>query len=168
MANLYAPPQAAVRDIVDPAATTVLAERGTRLGASILDGVIFAGLVYVPFLVFGAIGAAASTSDNDAASAGVIGLGFVLALVGFVIWSWFTIRSMMRNGQSIAKKMVGIKVVRRDGSAVSFGRLFWLRNGLVWAMGLIPLFSFVDSLFIFGESRQCLHDKIADTIVILA
>ena len=31
-------------------------------------------------------------------------------------------------GQSIAKKMLGIKVVRTDGSPVSLGRLIWLRN----------------------------------------
>jgi uncharacterized RDD family membrane protein YckC len=168
MSNPYAPPQAVVHDVVDPAATNVLAERGTRFGASLLDGAIFIALVYVPFMVFGAIGAAASTSQSDAGAAGMIGLGFLLALVGFAIFSWFTVRNMLRNGQSIGKKMVGIKVVRRDGSTVSFGRLFWLRNALVWMLGVIPLFSIIDSLFIFGESRQCLHDKIADTIVIVA
>ena len=96
------------------------------------------------------------------------GKGYVFALVGFVIWCWFTIRNLVRNGQSIAKKMLAIKVVRRDGSPVSLGRLFWLRNAIVGVLGVIPLFSIIDALFIFGESRQCIHDKIADTIVVLA
>lgn len=167
MANLYAPPQAEVRDIVDPGAT-VMAERGTRLGASILDGLIFGALVYLPFLVVGGVGAMAASASNEPASPGILGAGLVLAIVGFAVWAWFTVRSLLRNGQSIAKKMLGIKVVRRNGTAVSFGRLFWLRNVLVWALSLIPLFSFVDSLFIFGESRQCLHDRIADTVVLKA
>jgi hypothetical protein len=33
---------------------------------------------------------------------------------------------------------------------------------------MIPLFGIIDALFIFGDARQCLHDKIADTIVIKA
>ena len=38
-------------------------------------------------------------------------------------------------------------------------------NGL---LGIIPLYGLIDPLFIFSESRQCLHDKLADTIVIKA
>ena len=168
MSNLYAPPQAAVRDVADPAVTVVLAERSTRLGASIIDGLVFGLLVYAPFIALGVVGAAASNSGNEAGASGMMGLGFVVGLAGFAIFCWLTIKNMIANGQSIGKKMVGIKVVRRDGSPVSLGRMIWLRNVLVWAMGLIPLFGLVDSLFIFAESRQCLHDKIADTIVVVA
>jgi hypothetical protein len=35
-------------------------------------------------------------------------------------------------------------------------------------ISFVPLYTIVDHLFIFGESRQCLHDKLADTIVIQA
>jgi hypothetical protein len=33
---------------------------------------------------------------------------------------------------------------------------------------IVPFYFLIDVLFIFGERRQCLHDKIADTIVINA
>ena len=33
---------------------------------------------------------------------------------------------------------------------------------------MLPLFGIIDALFIFGETRQCLHDKLADTIVVEA
>jgi hypothetical protein len=58
--------------------------------------------------------------------------------------------------------------VRSDGSAVSLGRVFWLRNVLNGVISIIPLYAFVEVLFIFSESRQCLHDKMADTIVVKA
>ena len=48
------------------------------------------------------------------------------------------------------------------------GGIFWLRNVVNGLLGIIPLYGIIDALFIFGESRQCLHDKIADTIVIKA
>lgn len=47
---------------------------------------------------------------------------------------------------------------------MSFGRVFWLRNFINGLIAIIPFYALVDLLFIFGESRQCLHDRIADTI----
>jgi len=163
MTNPYAPPQAVVRDVFARSAI-VPADRGTRFGAAILDTFIFMMLVYVPF--FG--GALISTAGSNPAdgTGAVVGIG--IALVGLAVWCWFTIRYVLQNGQSIAKKMVGIKVVRSDGSPVSVGRVFWLRNFLNTLLSVIPVYGLVDSLFIFADSRQCLHDKIADTIVIKA
>jgi len=168
MTNPYAPPRASVRDIADPTALNAPADRGTRLGAAILDGIILMVMVYMPLMfvaVFaGAAGAAAG--DSVAGALGVVGLG--LTLVGFTVWCWLTIRYIRRNGQSIAKKIVGIKVIRTDGSPASLGRVFWLRNVVNGLISIVPLYGLVDVLFIFGESRQCLHDKLADTVVVKA
>jgi uncharacterized RDD family membrane protein YckC len=168
MTNPYAPPQAAVRDIVDPSAQVVPADRGTRLGAAILDSIIFFVFVYLPFMVAAMTGAVAAESTNDSNFSALLGVGGILAVIGFIVWSWFTIKYMKDDGQSIAKKMMGIKVVRSDGSPASLGRLIWLRNVLNWALSIVPMYALVELLLIFGESRQCLHDKIADTIVIKA
>jgi len=173
MTNPYAPPRATVRDVADPGAKSVLADRGTRLGAAVLDSIAFLTMVYGPLLAFGVMTAFASspfasTSPNAQAAGGLLTMGLGAALVGFAVWCTITVRFLLRNSQSIGKKILGIKVVRSNGAPVSFSRLFWLRNFLVWIVSLIPLFGIVDSLFIFGESRQCLHDKIADTIVVVA
>lgn len=169
MSNPYAPPQAAVRDIVDPSLSSVVADRGTRLGAAILDSFIFMLMVYAP-VVIGAVAATAARQAAESAdpSNAAMGVGFVLGLIGLIVWSAITIVLMKRNGQSIGKKATGIKVVRSDGSPVSVSRLIWLRNVVNWIISIIPLYGFIDVLFIFGESRQCLHDKIADTIVVKA
>ena len=55
-----------------------------------------------------------------------------------------------------------------DGAPVTLGRLFWLRNLVNGLIGVIPFYAFIDHLFIFGDSRQCLHDKLADTLVVKA
>jgi len=142
----------------------VLADRGTRLGASILDTFFFVLVVYVPFFMGAFITGANGDPDDLSAMIG----GLLIALVGLVGFCCANIRTMARNGQSVGKKMVGIKVVRSDGSPASLGRLIWLRNVLNGVIAIIPAYGIIDSLFIFSESRQCLHDKIADTIVIKA
>src|SRR4029077_16599533 len=165
--NPYAPPRAIVKDVRDPRASIVPADRGTRLGATMLDGVIFAGMVYLPLIIM-AIGVPAvmRASGANSAAGPVLAVGGLITLGGFTAWCWFTIKYVRENGQSIAKRMLGIKVVRADGSSITLGRVFWLRNIVNACISIIPGYGLVDALFIFGESRQCLHDKLADTIVV--
>lgn len=166
MTNPYAPPQAAVADVVDPRLSIVAAERGTRLAAAILDGLLIGGMIYAPFFVgFGFGGLTGGRSFNTNAG---MAAGFVIGAIGFVVWCWLTVTFVRRNGQSIAKKLLNIKVVRSDGSPITLARIFFLRNVVNAMLSFIPLYGFIDLLFIFGEHRQCLHDKIADTIVVKA
>lgn len=159
MTNPYAPPQATVLDITDPAEGIVPAERGTRLGAAIVDSILFILIVYLPAVFAGITGASGG---------GGVFMWVGLTGIGFIAWSWITIKGVRRNGQSIAKKLFGIKVIRSNGTPVSLGRVFWLRNVINGILSFIPLYGVVELLFIFAESRQCLHDKIADTIVVKA
>jgi uncharacterized RDD family membrane protein YckC len=166
-ANPYAPPRARVRDVAAPRVTLVPAERSTRLGASIVDMLIFSAMVYLPMLVGSMIGVAGVESGNEAAGMLVL-IGLGLAFVGFIVWTWLTLKQMNATGQSLAKKYFNIKVVRSDGSPASLGNLIWKRNVLNWLLSIIPLYGLIEVLFIFGEERQCLHDRIADTIVVEA
>ena len=171
--NPYAPPRATVQDVAD--STDDPAGRDTRLVAVILDGIILTALVYVPMGVGIAMNGhplmlPAHGHSPPQFNMGAIfhGGGALLPLIGLVVWSWLTILYVSRNGQSIAKKLMGIKVVRKDGSKASLGRIFFLRNVVNIILAFIPLYGLVDALLIFGESRQCIHDKIADTIVVKA
>jgi uncharacterized RDD family membrane protein YckC len=167
MTNPYAPPQATVADVADPRLSNIEAERGTRLAAAILDGVFFGGMVYAPIMI-GFTFAGIAGGGRNLTMNGAMAAGLAIGLVGFTIWCWLTVTFVLRNGQSIAKKLLNIKVVRSDGSPITLGRLFFLRNVVNTALSMIPFYGFVDVLFIFGEQRQCLHDKIADTIVVKA
>ena len=169
--NPFRPPTAAVAEtgIVGAA----LAGRGERLGAVLLDGLIFGLMVYTPLMVTGFHSAytALITRQPLVWVAGMT-IGVALAGVMLVAWAVVSIVFVNRNGQSIAKKLIGIKVIRKDGSKAGLGRIFWLRNVVNILPSMIPLlggiYGLVDALFIFGEGRQCVHDKIADTIVVRA
>jgi uncharacterized RDD family membrane protein YckC len=158
-ANPYAPPQASVSDVVEAEVELEPASRGLRLGAVLLDGVISNIFVYVPFF----IGALISPVKNpdDVPVLPLLGM-----MVGLVAWLWITILFVARNGQTIAKKLLNIRVVRSDGTQASLGRIFWLRNFVPGLLNITVIFWIIDPFFIFGETRQCLHDKIADTIVV--
>ena len=169
--NPYAPPQAAVRDVTDPAFAMTMADRGTRFAAWLLDSIIFGAMVYGPFLfgafIAGAVSGATNGSDEATATAALTG-ALVITGIGFIAWLWLTLRFLSQNGQSIGKKLLNIKTVRSDGSRASLARIVWMRNVLNWIVSIVPLYGIIDALFIFGDDRQCLHDKIADTIVINA
>jgi uncharacterized RDD family membrane protein YckC len=166
--NPYAPPKAEVADADDRDVQAELAGRGERLAAAILDTIIGGALVGLPLLV-GMDWDQVSAGNWDAAFGAV---GGILAGIGSLIWIVVTIYLVNKNGQTMAKKMLGIKVVRSDGSRAGLGRIFWLRNVVNAIPGAIPyignVYGLVDSLFIFNDSRQCIHDKIADTIVVKA
>jgi uncharacterized RDD family membrane protein YckC len=166
-ANPYAPPRASVRDIADPRAAAELAGRGTRLGAALLDSLV--GLVIALPLMFAAVFALPGADGATSASANLWMIaGFGLSGAGVVAWVVMTLKYVRENGQTIGKKMVNIKVVRSDGSKATLGRIFWLRNIVNGLVNILPFYGILDHLFIFGQARQCLHDKIADTIVVKA
>lgn len=171
MPNPYAPPLASVRDIAIPHAMAEPADRGTRLAAALLDTIVFAVMVYAPLLLATLFAPMALDNSveaplDDGRASTMLAVSGGLTLVGFGVWLWLTLKYMKQNGQSIGKKILDIKVVRTDGTPVALGRYVWLRNVVNTLVSIIPLYGIVDVLFIFSESRQCLHDKIADTVVV--
>jgi len=182
--NNYAPPQSVVADIPAGEAGFEKASRGSRLGAVLLDGLIFS-LPLVPSYLIAAnalihsraarhanpYNAMANTAAFWTAMAGA-GIMFYLGLLADVVLIVVTTVFVYRNAQTIGKRLVGIKVARTDGSRAGLARIFWLRyllnSVLYWVPFLGGLYSLVDNLMIFGETRRCCHDHIADTIVIRA
>jgi len=159
-ANPYAPPQANVSDVPSEPVELDLAGRGVRLGAWLLDYVITNAFVYVPMFAGMAITGFNAQEPSP--------LAMVFPLIGWIAWAIVTAMLVAKNGQSIAKKLLNIKVVRTDGGKASLGRIFWLRNFVPALLVITIIFPLIDVLFIFGEEKQCLHDKIADTIVVIA
>ena len=90
-----------------------------------------------------------------------------LAWIGFAIYQ---LVMLYRHGQTLGKKILGIKIVRSDGSRAGLRRIVLLRYLVPGIIGAIPyvgfIFSLIDPLFIFGDEKRCVHDLMADTIVV--
>ena len=168
--NPYAPPKGTVRDM--PSEEIELASRLSRFLASLLDGIIAGLMISLPAAIVAAATGRLVLIEELERGGDIdlngLKLPFFLCVVGFIAWAWITLLLVARYGQTIAKRLLEIRVVRSDGSQASLGRIFWLRNVVNALLGIIPLYALIDLLFIFGERRQCIHDLLADTIVIKA
>lgn len=126
-----------------------LASRGTRLGAALIDGFI------------GAVPYAMVVVDTAPNAVRFLGVALLFALVGYQVYSVAT------RGQTIGKRLLGIRVVLKETGVNGGFVVNVLKRGLVTGLlNLVPGYFFVDSLFIFREDHRCLHDFIAGTCVI--
>jgi uncharacterized RDD family membrane protein YckC len=172
--NLYAPPRAEVNDPVQPELEMVNASRGARFAAAIVDGLpmLVVGIVFVASMGWSAF-ASYRNGDPSALFENMSWTPVVVAALAMVAVYVYSAVLVYRLGQTIGKSMLGIRVVRMDGSRVTFARFVFVRFLPLVILGLIPvvgrfLTNLVDPLLIFRGSSRCLHDNIADTKVVTA
>jgi uncharacterized RDD family membrane protein YckC len=147
------------------------ATRLSRLGAALVDALL--GLAPL-----GAIAILAPA----VLLAGRVGLILVALLVaGLVSLTVLIVQIILlaKHGQTIGKKLLGIRMITSTGETPSIWRVFFLRwlpfavaSAVVqlvfkvrWSGVVIHL---ADVLLIFQPTRRCLHDLFADTHVIKA
>jgi uncharacterized RDD family membrane protein YckC len=163
--NPYSAPQSVVADYGQPAQIE-LAGRGMRLVGAIIDTIILMTLL-VPIMF-------ASGFMSMAMSGQQPGFGFQagMTVVSFVVFVLVQGYFLNQSGQTIGKKLLGMKIVDVDGNKPDFVKLLGQRYGVVYAVQLIPvlgsLFGLINVLFIFREDRRCIHDLIAGTRVVVA
>lgn len=165
--NIYAAPNADLSSEVQITESS-LAGLGQRFGASLIDTLILMAINFSLIVwYFGSwykyLNAVQSQTFNLQLSG---------ALLGLVTFTIINGKFLADNGQTIGKKLLGIKIVRSDGSKLGLQRFFTHRYLPLVFVPLIPVVGMfvplIDVLFIFRDSRQCLHDQIADTIVVQA
>jgi uncharacterized RDD family membrane protein YckC len=163
-ANPYAAPAARVQEVASGDAMAK-ASRGARLAAVLVDAVPIMAIAMATAILVPAVG----SGGNGAISP--LGTAMLALMVGaFLAYGIYQLVMLHRRGQTFGKKLMGVRIVRTDGSRAGLGRIFWLRYFVPGAIGNIPLlgilFALADPLFIFGEEKRCLHDLFADTIVV--
>lgn len=168
-----APASAAVR----PAE---LADRGMRFLAWLLDNVIGTIVVLPGALLIGVtviMELILQRGEVTPEFTGRAAIGLVLLLVGALALLITQIWLLTVRGQTLGKLILGIRIVRlRDRGNPGFLRavvIRWVAPALIqMLLNILPplglIFFIVDSCFIFREDRRCLHDLMADTIVVKA
>lgn len=147
-----------------------LASWGSRVGATLLDGLILTVSLVV---VIAVIAGLAAVNETVALVIG-IPLGIAAFAGWFVYAPYFMRREGARNGQSLGKQIVGIRVVRDNGVPMTFGPAF-LREFVVktllfgtaggaFFLGLPLLLDYLWPLW--DDQDRALHDMIVTTHVV--
>jgi len=132
-----------------------------RVGAYLIDYIIlFIPSTMISFaLQF--LSAAAFDSDSTNPLAGL--LVALLYLISMAIPAAYETYFVGKSGQTPGKMVCGIKIIRSDGSSISYLRAF----GRYWAKVLSFMICFVGVIIVgFDEEKRGLHDHLCDTRVV--
>lgn len=144
---------------------------GKRILAHIIDGFIV-GLGSIPgvILMFVGVGVATSTAGpsgrlSDEAAAGAMGaffLAYAVIFIGVIALWLYNCYLLGRDGATIGKRMMKVKVLDAQGQPLGFGKAF-LREIVKQALGG---FCFILLLWpLWDEQKQGLQDKMFGTHV---
>lgn len=133
-----------------------LASPGKRLGAHILDLIIPMVAAILIFFVSG-VGALAIGNEEGGASMAVLGF---LMLVAYIVWALV----LFGRGTTPGKKLLGMRVIREDGSTPGFLIMLvreWIGkaiSGMILSLGYLWI--------LFDQDNQGWHDKLVSTYVV--
>ncbi len=153
---------------VQGASQPQLAGLGKRFLGAVVDGL--AGLVAVgPGYAMVIAGAAANPQQNELPVISLVGIG--VALIGSIVLLIAQIYLLATRSQTVGKYLMKTQIWDvATGQPANFVKTFVLRllvNGIIGAIPCVGLiYSITDILFIFREDRRCIHDLIANTVVL--
>lgn len=161
--DIYTAPQADLAN--ESSENSDLASRWKRLWASMLDSLTILAFT-LPAMYFS--GGFADISEGKEPSFEYNLMIGALALFVFLIINF---QLLAKNGQTIGKKLLGIKIVDLNGDLPTMKKHFFKRYAVYFLPGQIPvagqLISIINILFIFGKQKRCGHDYIAGTKVVV-
>ncbi len=161
--NPFAPPVTPFDHRLPTQSSKELAGRGTRLVAVMIDGLI-AMVYFLPVLM--GLGIVEKTKQQEDILYESLIAQTIALLIFILLHGYF----LATNGQTIGKKIMGIRITDMEGQKPGLARIVLFRILPVSLISMIPivggLFSLIDALFIFNTDRRCAHDFIAGTQVV--
>jgi uncharacterized RDD family membrane protein YckC len=166
-----------------------LPDRGTRLAARAIDWAI-AFLAFIPgavilgseFLKLVMMAAQGKQPDLEQLDMSKLAFGGLVLGFSWLIVLIIQIVMLSTRGQSIGKRIMGLRVVRiADGTQAGFVHAWLLRECVMTIIGVVagilplvgpvllrPAFHITDWCMIFRDDQRCMHDLIAGTRVVRA
>ncbi len=138
-----------------------LAGLGSRALAHFVDVIIIFVFFYIMIMVAGIFGLAFSSLS---ATIGEIALGVVFFVFSLMPFAYFIFFEGLWNGQTLGKKMAGIRVRMADGTPVTFAAA--TGRNLIRVADFLPGFYFLGTIAMFVNPKlQRVGDLVAGTIV---
>ncbi|MGH2958280.1 MAG: RDD family protein, partial [Solirubrobacterales bacterium] len=159
--EFFSAPQGAALAEGNPAPIWELSGWWRRVGAYFIDSFV----IGVPAVILSEIVASGSTGDAFDV------IAFLIIIAASTIYYMWTMAAW--NGQTVGKKVTGIRVVREDGGRITAGYAFKRQTlviGILFgyvAILLLYIPTFLNYLWpLWDEKNQALHDKIVKSRVV--
>jgi uncharacterized RDD family membrane protein YckC len=164
-----------------PGAPYILAPLTERLAARLIDSLVLLGLnvvvngYFVVQLVqeMGPLITAMQAGQTPVPTDRANSLVWAIQVIAAALWFAYEVPAIAGSGQTLGKRIVGLRVVSTSGEPIGFGRSFqrWMIPGLPTILGVWALpVQLLDAAWCLWDrpNRQCLHDRAAGTVVVTA
>jgi uncharacterized RDD family membrane protein YckC len=127
-----------------------------RCGALLIDYIVLAGIVALSTLVARFLGGGARTAGGSPEIIGLL-IGLTLTVLNFAVLTGL-------GGQTLGKWAAGLRIERKDGRPLGWGRSF-VRHFIGYPLSFLTL-GFGILIAAINPRGRALHDLIAGTIVV--
>lgn len=152
-----------------------LADFGKRLAARIIDAlIVFIPLALLSLLIGGlGVGSDGNGSWDDIASEVNSGRQWLWSLISLVAYVGYDTLMVKKNGQTVGKRLLKIRVAMLNDGSIPDTRSALLRAAVLWVPALLCCFCvwwIVIIITIIADKpyKQGLHDKAGRTVVVMA
>ncbi|WP_412077877.1 RDD family protein [Streptomyces xanthophaeus] len=152
-----------------------LADFGKRLAARIIDVLIIAVPLFLIQLAFGTKRYMVETNEGEDISEVITrsysGSGLIMTLISIVAYVGYDWYFTKKNGQTVGKKALGLRVAMLNDGSVPQSNAALGRAAMLWLPTLICCFclwpiALVISILVDKPYKQGLHDKVGKTVVV--
>ena len=161
----------------------VLATRASRLAAKILDLFFFLAMIVLGLMLASFFGEMSfrdmyfwlielqtnEISTSKSINSSPEGFQILLIVLSFFSVIFIQARLLVRDGQTIGKKIIGIKIINAFNlGKVKLINIIFIRWIFLEILSVLPFGTIIvlaDVVFIFRKDRRCLHDMLSGTVV---